>query len=154
MEIRPASLAMVQLGQGGVLIHIEDDVQNVANGLHEIDPHLRLRYSERGGYFVVYWKPDDGDEGDGYLIFTARDLDQRIVQHMRELHHRCLQPGFSFAAELDAVEAKQKAERDHAWDEQAGEIGEALAFAMREDLGYNQSSAFIGKGLPTEGAAA
>lgn len=153
MEIRPATLTQITKGRDGELVAIDDDVQNVANGLHEIDPHLRLRYSERGGYFVVYWKPEDWEEGDGYLVFTAQDLDQRIVQHMRELHHRCKQPGYSFADELDAQEAKHKREGEHAFAERMGEVGERLAHAMRDDLGYNTSSAFIGKGLPAAEAA-
>lgn len=134
-------------GRGGQLIEIDDDVQGVANALHEIDSHIRLRFSEQGGYFVVYWKPDEGEEGDGYLIFTAQELDHRIVQHMQEVHHRCLQPGYCFADELDKADAEAKAKREYAQDEQFGEVAERLAHAMRSDLGYDQSRIFVPEGV-------
>lgn len=130
-------------------MEIDDDVQGVANGLDQIDHHLRLRFSEAGGYFVVYWKPDEWDEGDGYAIFTAQDLDQRIVHHMREVHHRCQQPGYSLADELERAEAAKKAQADHEFTESQGESYERMAFAMREDLGYNKSKAFIPKEIPS-----
>ncbi len=147
MEIRPATLTQLNLGRGGQLIEIDDDVQGVANALHEIDPHIRLRFSERGGYFVVYWKPDAVEEGDGYLIFTAQDLDHRIVQQMREHYHRCLQPGYSLADELDKAEAQAKAELDYERDEEYGEVAERLAHAMRSDLGHDQSRIYVPEGI-------
>lgn len=145
VEIRPASLAQITKARDGQLVQVDDDVQGIANALHEIDHHLRLRFSEAGEYFVAYWKPDEWEEGDGYAIFTAQDLDHRIVHHMRGVYHRCQQPGYSFAQELERAEEKAEAEQDHNWEQQHGEMYEKLAFAMREDLGYNQSSIFVPK---------
>lgn len=149
MEVRPthASLAAVIKSREGAMVMIEDDVQNVANDLRDIDPHLRLRYSEAGEYFVVYWKPDDEDEGCGDLITTAVEIDQRIVKDVREIYHRCSQPGYSFADEHERREDEAKRERDHALREANGELYERLAHAMRKDLGAT-NRAFIPADVP------
>ena len=125
------------------MVEIDDDVQGVANALSEIDTHLRLRYSEAGGYWVVYWLPEEWEEGDGYLITTAQDLDHRLVHHMRQVVHRCQQPGYSLAGELDDADAKAEAEAEHAFAEQNGEMLERMAHAMREDRGYNKTRIFV-----------
>lgn len=143
MEIRPASLTQIAAGRKGQLVQIDDDVVGVASALHEIDPHIRLRFSEAGGYYVCYWLPDEMEEGDGYLIFTAQELDHRIVHHMREVYQRCNQPGYSFAAELDKAEEEAKKEADHKWTEQNGEMHERLAHALRKDAGYDQRRIFV-----------
>lgn len=149
MEIRPASLTQLAAARGGQLVEVEDDVQSVANGLAAIDHHIRLRFSEAGGYFCVYWKPDEWEEGDGYLIFTAQDLDHRIVKHMEQVYWRCQQANYSFADELEKTQAKLKADADYAWEEEYGEVAERLADALRRDTNRTQHKAFIGDGIPT-----
>lgn len=144
MEIRPtpASLSQVSRSRSGRLVPIDDDVASVARDLHEIDHHLRLRYSEAGQYFCVYLKTDaDTDEGDGHLVLTAQDCDQRIVNRVREIS----QDTYNYAAELDKAEKKAKAEKDHAWTEKIGPIAERLAFEMRRELGYTGSRMFVPK---------
>jgi hypothetical protein len=143
MEIQPASMAQFTKGRDGKLIEISDDVGGVARRLAAIDPHIRLRYSEAGAYWVVYWKPEEWEQGQGYLIFTAQELDQRIVKKMEEVYWRCRQDGYSLAESVEKEEAKAKREADHEWSEQHGEIFQKLAFAMRKDLGYDKASAFI-----------
>jgi hypothetical protein len=145
MEIRPASLAMFTKGNKGQLVPIDDDVQGVANALNEIDHHFRLRYSEAGEYFVVYWKGDEEPEGDGYLITTAQELDHRLVNHVGEIYKRCQAPGYSFADELERTEAEARKEKDHEFKERHGEMYEQMAYAMRHDLGYDQQRVFIPK---------
>lgn len=125
------------------MVQIDDDVQGVANALHEIDPHIRLRYSEAGEYYVVYWLPDEWEEGDGYLIFTATELDHRIAHHMQEVYWRCQRPGYSFAEEIDKQEDKRKADEDHEWDEKHGELHERLAHALQKDAGYDKLRIFV-----------
>lgn len=143
MEIRPASLAQIAKARNGQMVEIDDDVQGVANALGEIDSHLRLRFSEAGGYYVVYWKPEEWEEGDGYLITTAQDLDHRLAHHMRQVVHRCQQPGYSLAGELDEADAKAKADADQTFVEENGELVERMAHAMREDRGYNKTRIFV-----------
>jgi hypothetical protein len=143
MEIRPASLAQITRARGGQLVQIDDDVQGVATALAEIDPHLRLRFSEAGGYFVVYYLPDQWEEGEGYEITKAQDLDHRLVHHVREVWHRCQQPGYSFAAELDAAEDKARADADYAFEQENGELMERMAHALREGAGHNKQRIFV-----------
>lgn len=140
MEIAPASLAQVSRARGGQLVEISGDVQGVADGLNRIDKHIRLRFSETGGYFVIYWMPDGCEPGDGYQIFTAQELDLRIVGKMEEVYHRCRQPGYSFSEELEKTEKKLKADEEHEWQESHGEMFEKLAFGLRKDLGYDKGS--------------
>jgi len=149
MEIRPASVAQISKARNGRYIQIDDDVQGVANALWRIDKHIRLRYSEAGGYYVIYWTDNpnlaEEDEGDHntYLIFTAQDLDHRIVKRMEEVYWRCKQPGYSFADELEAQEVKAKAAERREWTEKNGPLYERLAHGMRKDLGYDQSRIFV-----------
>lgn len=149
MEIRPATLAQVTKARNGKYVEISNDVQGIANALNEIDPHIRLRYSEAGGYFVVYWSenPNVAEEDDGdnttYLIFTAQDLDHRIVHRMAEVYWKCRRPGYSFADELEEEQERQKKEKDHAWSEAMGENFERLAHAMRKELGYDKGRIYV-----------
>ena len=123
-------------GRDGKMVTITDDVQGVANRLAEIDPNLRLRYSEAGEYFVVYCKPPEWEEGDGYVVTTAQDLDMRLAERVAEVYWKQRQPGFSLADELDANDKAVDAEADHQFTESAGEHYERLAHALRKDLGY------------------
>lgn len=148
MEIRPATIAQISRSKEGRMVQIDNDVQNVANDLHEIDPHLRLRYSEAGEYFVVYLKPEQGDEGDGHLVLTAQDCDQRIVNRIREISA----PTYNYVEELEKAEAKARKEKDDAWTEKIGPIAERLAFEMRKELGYNDSRTYITKEIPDAAA--
>lgn len=144
MEIPPtkASLDQVVAGKGGKMICIENDVQGIANALNEIDPHLRLRFSEAGGYFVVYWKPDHEAEGFGELVTTATELDFRLVEHVRKLNWKSRQPGYSLADELEAAERERARAADHEFTERHGELYENLAFALRKDKGV-ENRAFV-----------
>jgi hypothetical protein len=128
MEIQPASLAQVRRARGGQFVAIEDDVANVARDLHALDPSLRLRFSEAGGYFVVY---QDLGEGKENIVTTAQELDQRIVKRVEEV----MQPSYDYAAELAAQDAKAEADAQERFNEQVGEIGERLFHAARRDKG-------------------
>lgn len=150
IEIRPASITQLSKGREGRYIQIDDDVQGVANGLAEVDPHIKLRFSEGGGHFVIYWSEDPNltDEDDDpnnttYLIFTAQELDHRIVHKMQEVYAKCNKPGYSFADELEAKDAADKKAEKAQRREQNGEIYERMAHAMRKDLGYDQSRIYI-----------
>lgn len=144
MEIRPASITQLAQARGGHLVEIDPKLQAIANDLAHIDPNLRLRYSEAGEYFCVFYEPEHGD---AYLIFTAQELDERIVKRMEEVYWRCNQPGYSLADEAEAAEARQKREDDHAWLEKNGELLEKLGWALRHDSNHNQHRAFIPEGV-------
>lgn len=119
-------------------VEIEDDVLNIANTLYEIDPHLRLRFSEAGGYFVVYWKPADADEGDGYLVLTAQELDWRIVRRIQEIGSK----DYDFTQEIERVEAANRKAEQERRHELLGETHERAYFELRKLMGV-KSKAFI-----------
>lgn len=149
MEIRPTPVGLAQFseGQNGRLIPVEDDVQNVANDLAAIDPGFRLRFSEAGNYFAVYFKPEHWEEGDGYLVTTAQELDQRVVKLVEAIHWRVLHDAsYSYGDEIEkAEEAAKKLESDRFLEEHA-EMFAQLGHAMRKDLGV-KSRVFIPVGL-------
>jgi hypothetical protein len=143
LEIRPASLTQLSRGREGMMIEIDDDVQGVANALNAIDSHICLRFSEAGGYFVAYWKPDGWGNGDGYVITTANELDHRLIKKVERIYHECSQPGYSYAAALEKAEGEAKAEHDHEQQEKLGPMLEQLAHAMRKDLGYDKAKIVV-----------
>ena len=152
MEIAPASVAQIKKGRNGRMVTIADDVQGVVNALSQLDPHLRVRYSEAGGYFVVYWTADpskaeeeDHEGNTTYLVTTAQDLDHRLVQRVEEVYWKHRQPGYSVAKEQDEIDRKAERDNEHAFTEQRGEMYERLAYAMRRDLGYDKGRVFITK---------
>jgi hypothetical protein len=134
MEVPAASLAQVTRARDGRLVEITDDVQGIANALAQIDHHLSLRYSETGEYWVVYWRPEGSEYGDGDLITTTTELDHRLVKRIEFLYWQARQPGYSFADEVEAQDAAAEREREHQFSERVGEIGERLAHALRKDL--------------------
>lgn len=138
-EIQPARVDQIRAGAGGREIVIDADVGGVVKQLREIDPAFRVRYSEAGDYFVVYCQ-DEG--GDPYMVATYQELDARVVSNIREIVYRNRQPGYSYAAELERMNADADRRREQRFSEQIGERAERLAHAVRKDLG-DTSRAFI-----------
>jgi hypothetical protein len=128
MEIRPATYAQIKRGRDGRMVAIDDDVAGIAAQLLEIDPSLRLRWSESGEYFVVY--QDLGSTQ--HLVTTAQELDGRLLQRVLQVTH----PDFDFAAEVDRVDAEADREAARRFSEGVGERGERLAHAIRKDMGF------------------
>ena len=153
MEIPPtkADLDQVVRGKDGRLISITNDVQGIANQLSEIDPHLRLRYSESGEYFVVYWQPDGEEEGNGHLVTTAQELDGRLVAHVRKLVHMFNQPGFNYGRYLLEADQAAEKERDDAFFEANVDAYERLAHALRKDTGHQKVRVIPGKDITKNG---
>lgn len=131
MEIQPASLAQVRKGRDGRNILITDDVSSVARDLHEIDPKLRVRFSEGGGHYAVYFQYPDGREE---LVLTAQKLDQRIVKRFREIADE----SYDFGAEVERIDRQAERDQDARFSEQVAERGERLAHALRQDLGVKR----------------
>ena len=127
MEIKPATMAMVQRGRGGRLIAVDEDVLDVARGLKEIDPRLSLHFNENGGYFVVVETLDNGDEK---LVLTAQELGPNILDRVRKL----ASPDHDYVKEVEQLDRQAERDKDHAFHEQTGEVGERLAHALRKDL--------------------
>ncbi len=146
MEINPIAADLEQLirGKDGRMIQIENDVQGIAADLRRIDSHFRLRWSERGEYFVVYWRPDGADEGDGYMVTTAKELDKRLVKRVEEIHHRVINdPAYNVAVEADKFDAEKKAHAEYEREQKMGEKHEKLRHALRKDLDLNKDTIIL-----------
>lgn len=140
-EVEPASIDQVRMGRNGKFISVTDDVGGVAKALAEVDPHLRLRFSVSGDYFVVYYRPDNAEEGDGYLVLTAKECDMRIVNRVR----RVGSSDYDYLEEVDRIDREAEAAQEAKHQEAVGEIGERLAHALRRDRGLNQHRVFPGE---------
>lgn len=127
MEIPSASISQVQRLRDGRMVSIDDDVCGVVKQLQEIDPALRVRFSEATELFVVYQKLDDDTE---HLVTTTPTLDGRIVKRIQEI----AAPGYDYSAELDKLDREAKKRQQDEWDEQTQEALEKLSWAIRHDL--------------------
>jgi hypothetical protein len=84
IEVRPASLSMVQSTVEGDRVRVDEDVQNVARDLREIDAGLKLEYDTVQRFYAVKWEHLNGrGELVEKLVLTALELDARIVGRVR-----------------------------------------------------------------------
>lgn len=139
-EIRPstADLEQVLMGADGQFIHIDAEVNEIAAQLKALDSRLHVRYSESGGYFVIYSREEHEPEGTGHAILYPEELDGRVVKEIERVLWKNRQPGYSYAAELEEKEAADKKQRDYEFSEALGESAERLAHALRKDLNMDK----------------
>jgi hypothetical protein len=134
-NIEPASLDQLKEGKNGKMHLITADAGSIALRLRELDPDLRLRYSEAGDYYVVYLqmpdKPEDGKHG--HLVGTFQECDGRIVKSVEETIWKHRQPGYSLGDDLNAMEDERIKRDDYAFGQEIGDMGEKLAHAFRGD---------------------
>lgn len=142
MDITPGTISEVRQALRGGMIEITPDVAEVAQRLVDIDPALRLRFSEAQGVFVVFevHKNVDGSESE-HLVTTSRECDQRLVNRIREL----TDPGYDFVAEIERLEAQSERDKQHEFRERTGESVQRLRHAMRKDLGVKNTAFVPGK---------
>ncbi len=131
-------MAQVRRGKDGKLVLIEDDVLAVARGLLDIDPKLRLRYSEEGHYFVVYWLDGNRER----MVLTSTELTPAILDRVRYIQSS----SYDFMAEVDRMDAQAEKDEAHRFHEETGVIGEQLAHAVRKDL-QSKSKIIIPRGV-------
>lgn len=127
MEIPAASISQVMRLRDGRMAAIDDDVCGVVKQLQEINPALRVRFSEAAELFVVYQILDNGEE---HLVTTTPELDGRLVKRIAEI----AAPGYDYGAELDRLDKAAKKRQQDEWDEQTQEALEKLSWAIRHDL--------------------
>lgn len=139
MEIRPASIAQVQMGANGQLVEIDDDVLGIAKDLKQIDENLCLRWSEAGEYFVIYELTEDGNE---HLVLTSQDLNPQMLERVRQISHS----SYNYAEEIEKQDKEVERQRDYASSQRSGEAAERLAHAIRKDLGETDRI-YIPKGI-------
>lgn len=147
MDISPASA--VQVRESGDLIEISDDVLGVARDLRELDPSLRLRYSESHNFWAVYQvehHPLTQELLRKQLVTTCKDaLDPRLVERVRKV----MDPNYDLAGELERLEKQSKTDLAHQRREDLGPKAERLAHAMRKDTLRHHRHIFV----PDTGAA-
>lgn len=132
---RPASLEQVRRARNGRFVHVGGEVERA---LRDYDPNLRLRYSEAGGYYVVYHlDPVTGDED---LVTTALDYDMRIVARVIAIDSE----RYDLVAEMELMDGRAEREAEHRVSEHIGEVGERLHHAIRKDLGDTGRAFFKG----------
>jgi hypothetical protein len=152
IEIKPGNVWSVATAlKSGKLIAIDNDVQGVANDLHEIDAGFRLRYDPGED---VYLLSHEGLQPDGSVeekfVSSFEACDQRIVQRAREISA----PSYDYVGELDRLEAKAERDKVHEFSEKIGPHAEKLAWALRQDLGRHEhprtktATAFVPADVP------
>jgi hypothetical protein len=134
IEVRPASLSMVQSTVEGDKVRVDEDVQNVARDLREIDAGLKLEYDTVQRFYAVKWEHlNQRGELVEKLVLTALELDQRIVERVRYINL----PDYDFAREIERQEAQAQRDADRErLDTVTGPAGERLRHAIRKDLGF------------------
>jgi hypothetical protein len=144
-EVEPVALDVVQKSLTGDFVLVNHDVDNVAQDLLLIDPNLRLRYSQLGEYWVVFYR--DPDTGKEELKFTAKERDRRIVEHAKKLNS----PDYNYAEEVERLDREADKAKQEKLNELYADQAERLAHSIRKDYGIqkdsNRSSKSWGKGL-------
>ena len=129
--------------QGGRMIHVEDDVQNVIRDIRDITDRVDVYWNEQTQQFdLVEHCSDDTDR----LVFSVAELDQRVVSRLREADHwhgrdvplHILGDGEDFAAQIDASNDALEARLRKEALEQVADAGERLAWAL--DITRDQNS--------------
>lgn len=141
MEIPSATLTQVRTGRDGKQYTIEEDTLDIVKQIKEIDPHLSVFWNEWGSYFVVIENCLDGAER---LVTTTRELDGRILEHLRKIGSDSWR--MSIGKELERAEDEAHAAQDHAFGEKMGDNAEHLAHAVKKDLSV-QNKAFVPKDI-------
>lgn len=122
------------MGRDGRLIEIKQDVLDVCARLREIDPALGVDYNEGNGRWRVKELCADG------RYRTVKWFDA-LTADVPEVIQRLLK--VDYLKEIDRMDAQADRDKDHAFHEKVGPIGEELAFALRKDRGYDKQKAFV-----------
>lgn len=130
---RKAELVQVRAGKGGRLIEIDQDVLDVCKRLREVDPCLGVDYNEDSCLFRVSELCADGRKR---TVCWVEELTADLPDYLQRLTKT------DYVKEIERMDAQADRDRDHAFHERMGPIGERLAFALRKDFGV-KSKAFV-----------
>lgn len=125
------------------VVVVEDDVQNVVRDIKSIDSRLAVYYNEQVDGFDIVERCLDGVER---LVFSAKALDQRVVDRLRGADHwhgrtdnnHILGDDEDYAAQVDAHNEKMEQLGDAEFQDQIAYAGEAIAWAL--DICRDRSS--------------
>lgn len=142
-EIQPVNAMQVFQTDRGHLVAIDDDVQSVARELRAIDEGLKVWFDPDQDHFVIFHERTLGDGSvEEHLVTTAQELDQRIVERIRQISSR----DYDYVAELERIDLAADRAAEHALSERIGPHLERLAHGLRKDLGL-KARAFVSKDL-------
>jgi len=129
MEIPHASFAQVSRGKDGNRVLITEDVGDIAKRLKEVDGNLILVWNERGEYFMVIEKLENGSES---IVTTVPELRPDLIEYVRMLGSE----DYDVGKEADRIDKEAERQKDHAFSEKIGARGERLAHALHKDLSH------------------
>jgi hypothetical protein len=147
LDLEPprASLGQLHLTNKLEMVPVEDDVLGVVKHLKSIDPGLKMFFDFGQEIFVLY---HEGLNEQGHvvdrLVGAYKELDQRIIKLIERIDAQG-RGRQDLATELEKLEAQKDREQRHEQMERVGELGEELHFALRKDLGFANSRAFMNK---------
>jgi hypothetical protein len=139
IEIEPAKVNQIRDMGDGDWLHIEDDVQNVANTLHDIDERLILKCNPIQGVYVIFARERINGHIKEYIVTTATSLDQRLIKRIEKI----TDPDYNFVEDMEKYQEEADKETEYAFDQKMGENAERLAHAIRKELGLTNDRAFI-----------
>lgn len=128
------------------LVEVDQDIFGVAERLKKIDPGLHLSYNQRDKVFVLQWRGlNEQGEYTEDLVGAYTELDGRLVNLIEKLAARENRNRYDLVKELDRLEAQKDHEAEQEFYERVGPAGEALAHALRKDLGVQNRAYMSGK---------
>lgn len=127
----------------GKIVSVEDDVQNVIRDMKSISDRLYCWFDQVSEEFHIVEKCLDGEER---LVFSTRELDQRVIQRLRYADHwhgedqpnHVLGDSEDVLARIDAHNAGIEEENRLRTAERTRDAGERFAWAL--DLCKDKSS--------------
>lgn len=142
MDISPASA--LQVMDSGDLIEIDDDILGVARDLREVDPELKLRYSEDRDVWIVYQErrhPITNELQMRQLVTTCKSplMPAALLERVRKVASE----SYDLVAEVERVEKRSKRAHAHKQREERGPALERLAHALRKDLHMDQARIYV-----------
>lgn len=143
LEPPRASLGELQLTNRLNMVRVDSDVLGVIERLKRIDPGLEMLYDQRQEVFVLYWTGMRADEKGIVsehedLIGAYKELDQRIINLIERIDGQG-RGRKDLADELEKLEAAKDRENAIRRLNAVGPIAEQLRWAMRKDLGLQDS---------------
>jgi len=127
----------------GRMVHVEDDVQNVIRDMRAISDRLYCWFDESSSEFHICERCLDGTDR---LVFSARELDQRVIHRLRQADHwhghdsprNVLGDSDDVVARIDKENAKLEEEIRERGRDQIRDAGERLVWAL--DLVHDRPS--------------
>ena len=144
LEPPRAPLGPLQLTNRLSMRRVDADVLGVVERLKSIDPGLEMLYDEGQKVFVLYHKGIN-EQGQVYenLVGAYTELDQRIINLIERIDAQG-RGRHDLVTELEKLEAAKDRENALARLNAVGPIAEKLRWAMRRDLGIQDSVSMNG----------